>query len=176
MDNVKRVFVIHSDNGLVHTFIGPTLVEVAEMIQQQDDIGKPDVGIEFFDSAGHRLVPAFGPDWTWKTLQRTADAADPALVQGRIQSWVDFVTSRLEKDPAWLHRYLLENLDLEAIEESPEQSLERVLGRLPQPGGESLAACFAKLCDSDVYIPQEDELHSADPLHNLWRLLGGTHS
>jgi hypothetical protein len=172
MDGVKRVFVIRSDNELVHAFAGPTLLDVVAEIQQQTDIAKQNVGIEFFDTAGHRLAPEFGPDWTWKTLQRTADGPDPGLVRRRLQSWVDYVAGRLRKEPVWLHEYLTNAGDLWVAQESPGQSLERVLDGLPKPDEESIDDCFKNL-HRQVGHPT---FHPADPLHNLWHLLGGEHS
>ncbi len=172
MEDVKRVFLIQSDNSFVHAFTGPTLADVAAEIQQHKDIAKPNVGIEFFDTAGYRLTPEFDPNWTWKTLQRTADDPDPALVQRRLQSWVDYVRARLRKEPLWLHAHLTACGDVWVAQESPAQSLNRILDGLPHPEEESIDDCFKNL-HRQVGHPI---FHSADPLHNLWHLLGGTHS
>jgi len=172
MDGVNRVFLFHSDNGFVHAFVGPTPADVAAEIQQQTDIAKPNVGIEFFDTTGQRLAPEFGPDWTWKTLQRTADDPDPELLRRRLQAWVDHVSGHLRKEPVWLHEYLTKFGDIWVSQESPGQALARVLDGLPQPDDESIDDCFKNL-QRQVGHPF---FHVADPLHNLWHLLGGTHS
>jgi hypothetical protein len=167
---MDSIIMVHSDNQLVHAFTGDTLADVAAEIRRQTNLCRPGVGMEFFDCAGHRLVPEFGMDWTLKTLHRTVDGPDPALVRRRLEYWIEYVVARLAADPVHLHEYLVAFPDPQAANESPIQSLTRVMSSLPRPSEESLADCFKKL---DVHSGLSTQ-HWGDPIHALSHLFGGT--
>lgn len=55
--------------------------------------------LEFFDTAGYRLVGQYSPTWQLQGLTRTADSPDPDQLRKRVQNYLDHFRSYLKSHP-----------------------------------------------------------------------------
>ncbi|RIV40043.1 hypothetical protein [Micromonospora radicis] len=89
-----RILVIANDDTFAHTY-----PDLPRMLAEQSE-GDPLRGaVEFFDTAGLRLVPLFDPQWQLVGLLPSSEPADPAAVLSRLRAVRDHLERFLRDNP-----------------------------------------------------------------------------
>ncbi|MDG4782146.1 hypothetical protein O7614_21020 [Micromonospora sp. WMMD961] len=118
---INGIVAIASDDTFAHAY-----PDVRQMIA--DGLGDTDTrrgALEFFDPAGARLVPVFGPAWQLVDLQDSGDDPDADRVRQRLTAVVDHVAAYLRKHPD--------------VVEAAGLTLDEAISQLPRPAEQNLA-------------------------------------
>ncbi|MDG4808734.1 hypothetical protein O7634_18470 [Micromonospora sp. WMMD1120] len=151
------IVAIASDDTFAHVYSN-----VRQMIE--DGFGAADTrrgALEFFNAAGGRLLPVFGPAWQLVELAESRDAPDAARLRQRLAAVIDHVAAYVGKHPE--------------VVEASGLTLDEALGQLPRPAEQDLAQVLSRfphqVDDGNTVRP----LSSGSWLHNAMHAAGWTH-
>ena len=121
-----RILLIANDDTFAHTY-----PDLKRMLSEQSE-GDPLRGaVEFFDTAGRRLVPRFDQQWCLVDLEPSSEPANPAAVQCRLRAVRDHLERFLRANPEFVARFRLGVAD--AVDALPtlDGTLADAIDRMP---------------------------------------------
>ncbi|GGM47236.1 hypothetical protein GCM10011608_34960 [Micromonospora sonchi] len=140
-----RVLLIANDDTFAHTYL-----DFHQMLAEQSEGDELRGAVEFFDTAGRRLVPKFDPQWRLTDLRPSSEPADPAAVRRRLEAVRDHLERFLRANPELLASYRLD--------------VAEAVGALPVLDG--------TLTDAINEMPWHERSHRGNFLHNAMHAAG----
>jgi hypothetical protein len=110
--------------------------------------------LEFFDSAGYRLVGQYSQEWKLRGLTRTEEPPNRELIRQRVQNCIDHLRGYLKSHAEEI--------------ESPEMTVDEALARCPDLGGPSNVEAFLQTLTHQRKGEVGVAHPTSDPWHNLW--------